>query len=201
MAFTQGARRLALESKRVLVHAALAASVLGTATTVDAQTTLYWDGPNNTPGNVATFTNASPALSASYTLVDNTTVGNSALVLLKEVRNLTTGGTWGTSNQAKSGQLLEYRVTYTNTTKSPMTKVSIADTVPAYTTFQSATVGAVPNDLGTCTMNTPANPAPATAVACTTLQSTGGTGSLRWMFDGKLDPAATGDVSFKVKVD
>lgn len=148
-----------------------------------------------------TFTNASPALSASYTLVDNTTVGNSALVLLKEVRNLTTGGTWGTSNQAKSGQLLEYRVTYTNTTKSPMTKVSIADTVPAYTTFQSATVGAVPNDLGTCTMNTPANPAPATAVACTTLQSTGGTGSLRWMFDGKLDPAATGDVSFKVKVD
>ena len=53
MAFTQGARRLALESKRVLVHAALAASVLGTATTVDAQTTLYWDGPNNTPGNVA----------------------------------------------------------------------------------------------------------------------------------------------------
>lgn len=147
------------------------------------------------------FANANPSLSASYTLVDSTTVGHSALVLLKEVRNVTTGGAWGTSNQAKPGQLLEYRVTYTNTTTSPMTKVTIGDSAPAYTIFQSATAGVVPSDLGVCTMNTPANPSPATAVNCAAAQPVGGTGPIRWMFDGRLNPGASGDVGFKVKVE
>jgi uncharacterized repeat protein (TIGR01451 family) len=147
------------------------------------------------------FSNASPTLSASYTLVDTTTVGNSALVLLKEVRNVTTGGAWGTSNQARSGQVLEYRVTYTNTTTSPMTKVTIGDSAPAYTVFQSAAAGTVPGDLGACTMNTPANPAPAAAVDCATVQPVGGTGAIRWLFDGRLNPGASGDVGFRVKVE
>ena len=147
------------------------------------------------------FSNASPTLSASYTLVDTTTVGNSALVLLKEVRNVTTGGAWGTSNQARSGQVLEYRVTYTNTTTSPMTKVMIGDSAPAYTVFQSAAAGTVPGDLGACTMNTPANPAPAAAVDCATVQPVGGTGAIRWLFDGRLNPGASGDVGFRVKVE
>ena len=148
------------------------------------------------------MTNANPGLSATYTLVDSTTVGNSALSLFKEVRNVTTGGPWGADNQAKSGQVLEYRVTYTNTVTTPMTNVVVMDSVPAYTVFQAATASApTPLGLGSCTKNTPANAVPAPAVGCAALQTPGGTGSLRWMFDGVLNPQATGSVGFTVKVD
>jgi hypothetical protein len=72
-----------------------------------------------------------PCSPPRYTLVDSTTVGNSALSLFKEVRNVTTGGPWGADNQAKSGQVLEYRVTYTNTVTTPMKNVVVMDSVPA----------------------------------------------------------------------
>ncbi len=147
------------------------------------------------------FTNAAPALSASYTVLDITTVSNSALELKKEVRNVTQGGSFGVNNQAKSGETLEYRVTYTNNGTTPITGMTVNDATPQYTSFVAAQAGTTPASLTGCGKNTPANAAPAPTVACATTQAAGGTGGLRWEFAGSLAPGGTGAVLFSVKVD
>ncbi|WP_307598099.1 beta strand repeat-containing protein [Variovorax boronicumulans] len=147
------------------------------------------------------FTNAGPALSASYTVLDTTTVSNSALELKKEVRNVTQGAGFGVNNQAKSGETLEYRVTYTNNGTTPISGMTVNDTTPQYTSFVAAQAGTTPASLTACSKNTPANALPAPAVACAASQAAGGTGGLRWSFTGSLAPGATGAVLFSVKVD
>jgi uncharacterized repeat protein (TIGR01451 family) len=151
-----------------------------------------------------TLTNSlpAPALSASYTLDDVTTVNTSALDLKKEVRNVTQGvATFGISNQAKSGETLEYRVTYTNNGTGPISNLTVSDATPAYTTFVSSMAGTTPATLTACRKTTPANPAPAPAVACSVAQGAGGTGAVSWSFAGTLEPGAAGNVLFQVKVD
>ena len=158
------------------------------------------NGNSNVTGITASlgFTNASPSLSASYSNTDTTTVGSSALSLVKEVRNVTTNGNFGTSNKAKSGEVLEYKITYTNNSASPMTSVVISDNTPGYTTFQSATAGSTPTALGSCTKKTPTNTAGST---CSSSDTAGGTGTVEWAFSGKLDPGETSYVLFQVKVE
>ncbi|MET3514418.1 autotransporter-associated beta strand protein [Pseudacidovorax sp. 1753] len=149
-----------------------------------------------------TFTNAAPTLSASYTATDSTTVSNSALQLTKEVRNVTQGvTTFGTNNQAKSGEVLEYRITYTNTAPSPLSSLVINDSTPTYTSFVSAKTDTTPASLTACTKVTPANVAPAPVVGCDVAQAAGGTGALSWTFTGALNGGGTGAVLFQVKVD
>ncbi|KTT22332.1 autotransporter-associated beta strand repeat-containing protein [Pseudacidovorax intermedius] len=148
-----------------------------------------------------TFTNAAPALSATYTATDTTTAGDAAVHLNKEVRNVTQGGTFGTTNQAKNGDVLEYRITYTNNTTGPVSNLIVNDATPPYTTFQGATAGTTPASLGTCAKVTPANAPPAPTVACTATQATGGVGPVSWRFTGTLAAGATGTVNFQVKVD
>ena len=151
-----------------------------------------------------TLTNSlpAPALSASYTLDDITTVSTSALELKKEVRNVTQGTTAFTiNNQAKSGETLEYRVTYTNNGTTPIGNLTVNDATPAYTTFVSSTAGTTPATLTACRKATPANPAPAATVACGVAQVAGGSGPVSWIFSGTLNPGATGTVLFQVKVD
>ncbi|MCB5208067.1 prealbumin-like fold domain-containing protein [Methylovorus mays] len=145
------------------------------------------------------FSNASPSLSASYSVTETTTVGNNAFSLVKEVRNVTNSGTFGTKNQAKSGDILEYRVTYTNKSSSPMSTIVISDSTPAYTIFQSASAGTTPPDLGNCLKTTPQNTS--TPVACSATQSKGGKGEMQWSFDGILNPSASGNVLFQVQVE
>jgi len=143
-----------------------------------------------------------PALSASYTLDDITTVSTSALELKKEVRNLTQGAAaFSVNNQAKSGETLEYRVTYTNNGTSPIGNLTVNDTTPAYTTFISSMAGTTPVTLTACRKVTPANPPPSATVACNATQSTGGAGSVSWTFTGALNPGGNGTVLFQVKVD
>ena len=147
-----------------------------------------------------TFANAAPTLSANYTLHDVTTVGNSALDLKKEVRNVTQSGTFGAANQAKSGEVLEYRITYSNNAPSQITDLVLSDTTPAYTTYVSSNTGTTPASLTACVKNTPANPAPGAAVACSAAQAIGGTGAISWTFTGPLQPGGSGEVLFQVKV-
>jgi uncharacterized repeat protein (TIGR01451 family) len=146
------------------------------------------------------FSAATPSLSATYTLQDVTTVGSSALELRKEVRNVTTGGSFGSNNLAKPGDVLEYRITFTNNAAAPISDLAINDTTPAYSTFVSADVGALPAALTACVKQTPANPAPAATVGCSTTQPTGGTGPIKWTFTGQLNPGAGGSVFFFVVV-
>ena len=147
------------------------------------------------------FTNAAPALTASYTVVDTTTVSSSALDLKKEVRNVTQSGVFGFNNQAKSGETLEYRITYTNNGPSPITGLSVTDVTPNFTTFISATDDVTPISLTSCQKQTPANPATAPTVSCATAQTAGGTGPVSLRFIGSVNSGATGTVLFQVKVD
>jgi trimeric autotransporter adhesin len=148
------------------------------------------------------YLNASPALAASFVLDDITTVASSALELKKEVRNVTQNvADFGINNQAKSGETLEYRITYTNNGDAPIRDLTINDTTPGYTRFVSATTGATPATLTGCTKNTPANALPAAAVACAVVQPAGGVGPVDWKFIGFVVPGGTGSVLFQVKVD
>ena len=53
----------------------------------------------------------------------------------KEVRNLVAGATWSTSNTAKPGEEIQYRITYQNTGNTDQTAVIIRDNLPAGTTL------------------------------------------------------------------
>ena len=148
------------------------------------------------------YGNANPALSGSYVLDDITTVSDSVLELRKEVRNVTQGVTsFGVNNQAKSGDTLEYRITYTNNGAAPIGNMVVNDATPGYTSFVSATTGTTPATLTGCTKRTPANVAPNPAVACAAAQSAGGTGPIGWTFAGSVAPGGTGTVLFQVKID
>jgi len=135
---------------------------------------------------------------AVYTRQDVTTVGSSALLLRKEVRNVSTPTTpaWKTSNTAKPGEILEYRITYTNNGPDPITNLQINDATPAFTTFVSGlceiAVPATPVSLGVCTLTLMPPPQQA--------------GALKWTFSSpastsQLLPAGSGFVTFQVKVD
>lgn len=146
--------------------------------------------------------NAAPSLSASFVLDDVTTVSTVALELKKEVRNVTQGATvFGVNNQAKSGETLEYRITYTNNSDAPIRSMTVSDLTPGHTSFVSATTGTTPATLTACTKSTPANAPPKPAVACTQAQSAGGMGTIEWIFAGSIAPGDTGAVLFQVKLD
>ncbi|WP_228121754.1 hypothetical protein [Variovorax paradoxus] len=146
------------------------------------------------------FTNASPGLNASYTVHDTTTVSSMALELKKEVRNVTKGGTFGLNNEARSGETLEYRITYTNNGATPISGLTVNDATPVYTRFAGSQEDTTPATLTACAKNTPANVAPAPPVACAATQAVGGAGALDWKFTGQLAPGGTGAVLFKVTV-
>ncbi|WP_295373141.1 autotransporter-associated beta strand repeat-containing protein [uncultured Pseudacidovorax sp.] len=166
------------------------------------------EGSSNAVPVTATlaFSNAAPGLSASYTATDTTTLSNAALQLTKEVRNVTQGvTTFGTNNKAKSGEVLEYRITYTNNSLSPITRLMISDATPTYTSFVQARTETTPSSLTACTKVTPMNAgtssAPATPVDCDEVQSAGGTGPVVWSFMGTLNGGGEGSVLYQVKVD
>ena len=145
------------------------------------------------------YIGATPGLTASYTLDDLTTV-TGALDLKKEVRNLTQNGPFGINNQAKSGETLEYRITYVNNGPARIIALDVNDVTPNFTTFVAATAGTTPATLTACAKNTPVNSLPTPSVPCATAQSSGGVGALRWSFTGPLDPGGSGVVLFSVTV-
>ena len=146
------------------------------------------------------FTNATPTLSASYTLTDTTSVVAAALSLAKAVRNVTQGGAFTTSNQARSGDTLEYQITYLNLGAQAINNLELTDQVSGYASFVSADVGALGSGLTGCNKNTPANPLPAAAVNCGSAQTAGGTGAVTWKFTGSLNPGGSGTVTFRIVV-
>ncbi len=132
------------------------------------------------------YSNASPALSATASRQDITTVSDVALQLLKEVRNVTQGGIFGNSNAARPGEVLEYRLTYTNGGVASINNLVINDSTPTYTVFLSAAcVTPLPTALTTCAITAPA----ANAV-----------GALRWQYTGSLVSGVSGVVTYQVRV-
>jgi len=144
--------------------------------------------PNGAPFNATdnatitasfTYTNANPALAATYTVRDLTTVGtptNAGLRLEKSVDKTT----------ALPGTNLTYTITFINDSSAPLSNLKINDGTPAFTTFVSATCpGALPNNLTGCSVTAPA---------------AGATGDIQWTFTGTLGPSQTGTVTFVVKI-
>ena len=127
-----------------------------------------------------TYTNASPALSSTLSVIDTTTVGAVAagLVLKKAVDKAT----------ALAGDTVTYTLTYQNNSNVAISNIVINDATPAYTTFLSATC---------------VTPLPAAITACVALPvpAVAGVGTIKWTLTGTLSPSATGQVQYSVKVD
>jgi len=146
------------------------------------------------------YTGSLTVPNATYTRQDITTVSSNALFLMKEVRNVTTptSPVWKTSNTAKSGEILEYRISYTNNSGETIKNLQINDATPSFTSYVSGlcepAVTATPPSLGLCTLTktlTPAN-----------------TGGLKWTFTStgavpvsQLQAGGSGFVTYRVKVD
>jgi len=132
----------------------------------------------------ATFTGG-----LTYTRTDATTVGaagGAGLTLAKSVRNLTLGGTAGTANSARPNDVLEYTITYTNTSAGALSAIVVTDSTPSFTTFIAASCNALPAGIGACTV--------------TTAPAAGGTGSVVWTLTGSLISSGSGSVVYTVRV-
>ncbi|MBW6485203.1 MAG: DUF11 domain-containing protein, partial [Syntrophobacterales bacterium] len=130
------------------------------------------------------YTNANPALTGSYTHQDLTIVSDVALLLTKEVRNVTKDGPWATRNTAKQGDVLEYRITYLNNGVNPINNLVVRDMTPPYTAFLSVACG---------------EPLPPNLTAC--VPSISGGGSIQWTFTGSLAASVSGTVTYQVKLE
>lgn len=112
-------------------------------------------------------------------------VGSSKLELRKTVQNTTQNtAETETKNQAKPGDVLTYRVYYSNTGSGVITDLKVNDTVPAFTVLRATTASCdtTPTDL-TCTPDETASP------------------SIKWRFTGTLKGGAKGLVSYDVQVE
>ena len=127
-----------------------------------------------------TYTNASPALTSTLSVIDTTTVGvvSAGLVLIKVVDKAT----------AQAGETVTYTLSYQNNSNASIASIVISDATPAYTNFLSAT----------CVL-----PLPAAISACsvTSAPAVGAVGTIKWTLTGTLSPSSTGQVRYSVKVD
>jgi len=124
------------------------------------------------------YTGATPALSQTNSRTALTIVGNpttAGLTLVKAVDKQT----------ALPGQTITYTLTYANNSSGSLSNIVIFDSTPAYTTFSSASAGALPGNLTAVSITSPA---------------IGNAGSIRWNFTGALAPAQTGSVTLRVTV-
>lgn len=126
-----------------------------------------------------TYTGAAPALSATLTRQDVTTVGNpttAGLTLSKSVDK----------PSAVPGETITYTISYTNTSSDVLRNVVIYDNTPAFTKFVSGSNGPLPLDLTGVVLSAP---------------SAGQRGAMHWTFAGTLRPGGAGTVTYQVTLD
>lgn len=156
----------------------------GTVTySIDAQAPT---SPSNPYVNTATVapppTNSDP--NSNISTVSTTVTQSNGLS--KTVRNITKGETTGVgANLGIPGDTLEYVLSFTNTTGSPLTTFAISDPMPVQTTFVSATCGPLPTGVTTCTI---ANPA------------VGATGTVTYAYGQPFPTGATATFVLQVKI-
>jgi uncharacterized repeat protein (TIGR01451 family) len=135
-----------------------------------------------------TYSNAAPALAATTTANDVTTVGTAGtLMLMKLVSDVTLGGSAATSVNANPGDTLQYSLTATNNGSGSLATLVISDATPSFTTYLSASC---PGTL----------PAGITGCSVSTQPPAGGSGAVQFTFSGSLAPGAALAVTYNVKV-
>lgn len=150
---------------------------------------------------LATQTFAGTALQSSVQVLDTTRLTVGKLVLEKTVRNLGPDGlpdtaddvdsVGGTANQASPGDVLRYRLAFSNQGVRALTDVTINDSTPAFTRLSEAAAcpSPLPADLGGCNLTTPDGS-----------NGSGYEGALQWLFSGQLLPGNRGAVVYHVRV-
>jgi uncharacterized repeat protein (TIGR01451 family) len=123
-----------------------------------------------------TLANASPALSQTAARIDTTVVSPGGGLILTKTAS---------AASAVSGATLVYTVLYRNVGTQPIANLVVNDSTPSYTTYLSATFGALPASLTGCSIISPA---------------VGASGPIRWTFQGSLAPNTGASVTFTVKV-
>ena len=144
---------------------------VGTALGLQANTTIQ---------AVFTYTNASPTLSSTLSVIDTTIVGavSAGLVLTKAVDKAA----------AQAGDTVTYTLSYQNNSNVAISTIIINDATPAYTSFLSAScVLPLPTAISACTI--------------TGAPAVGAVGSINWTLTGTLSPSSLGQVRYSVKVD
>lgn len=123
------------------------------------------------------YSGATPALSASATRTNLTTVGptTAGLTLVKSVDKAT----------ALPGEVINYTIVFTNNGLDPLHSLSITDRAPAFTSL----VGAGPSDL------------PDGLTQASVITDSPEPGYIRWVFNGDLGPGHSGHVTFSVQLD
>ncbi|PTB30916.1 hypothetical protein DAT36_19740 [Photobacterium phosphoreum] len=121
--------------------------------------------------------------------------GAGELEIEKTVQNITTSDGESRSNQAKPGDVLEYKVYFINNGSGPIDTIKINDAVPEYSALSeqiscSVSATSFPSTLTACTVVTPSG----------LNNALGYEGNIEWQFDGSLAPAENGYVTYRVKV-
>ncbi len=138
------------------------------------------------------------SLAETLSTTATTAVSSTPVLLTKQVRNVTANGAAGTSSNAKSGETLEYTVTFINMGTALVRNIVINEATTNWTTLANATVTTtLPAGMTCSSMKTPDNPS---GTSCTAL--TGASkGALSFAFSGDLNPGQSGVLTYKVKVD
>ena len=123
------------------------------------------------------------------------------MLLQKQVRNIGPDGVQGTAddvdssdgtaNQAAPGDVLRYRLVFSNQGVRALTEVTVNDSTPAFSALNAAAAcpAALPADLSGCSLSAPDGS-----------NGPGYEGALQWLFSGQLLPGNQGVVSYDVRV-
>ncbi|MGQ9735235.1 MAG: DUF7933 domain-containing protein [Thermaceae bacterium] len=81
-------------------------------------------------GNLAWANNT--VVSEPLLLLDTLTVAGGEVTLVKQVRNVSQNGPWGSRAEAKPGEVLEYCITYRHLGTAPVSQVVVSDPIPFF---------------------------------------------------------------------
>ncbi len=151
-----------------------------------------------------TLANTNGQVDQSQTVQQTTSVNAAGMLLEKTARSITQGDAgFSASLRAKPGDTVEYRISFSNTSPSPVSNVRVSDPISAFSTWRSTGIAQLPAGMG-CVVNTPNNPLPSSGSACSA-EATASTGtlpggSLVWTLSGDFPAGASGSVTYRVRV-
>ncbi|GAC1396326.1 MAG: hypothetical protein NVSMB59_15420 [Vulcanimicrobiaceae bacterium] len=103
----------------------------------------------------------------------------------KTLKNVTQAGSAVTSNLGKPGDILEYDLSFTNTSGASLANVVVGDGVPAQTTFVAASCGPLPAGVTACSVASPA---------------VGSMGTVTYTYAGTLANGAVATFTMQVRI-